>query len=264
MNLAVTQPAASTALVSLSTVKTLLGVTGSDQDALLGIYLDGVSSTISLGLGRDDTLGRQGYSEELAPTTGSVVWLTSRPVDSSTVTVTFDGQAVEDWSLLATGDLFRQGGWAVGWGTSQFLELAYFGGYLLPGDVTTWTASAPYALGAWVRPATGTSRWRFEATDAGTAGGSAPVWPTTLGDTVIDGGVVWTARDARELPTAVSILAAQAVKELYERSDRAGDLASWTGPEGVGESYSTSLAAKGIGTLSPQVLDGVRRLRYRV
>lgn len=59
------------------------------------------------------------------------------------------------------------------------------------GSVATWAATTAYALGAQVKPATSPLHI-YQATTAGTSGGSAPTWPTTIGATVTDGTVTWT------------------------------------------------------------------------
>ncbi len=60
-------------------------------------------------------------------------------------------------------------------------------------DAPAWAASTAYSLGAAVRPAT-RNGFCYEATVAGTSAASAPTFPTTAGNTVVDGGVTWTAR----------------------------------------------------------------------
>jgi hypothetical protein len=59
-----------------------------------------------------------------------------------------------------------------------------------PGATSAATTTA-YTLGAMVVPAT-PNGYFYAATTAGTSAGSAPTWPTTIGDTVTDGTVVWT------------------------------------------------------------------------
>lgn len=59
------------------------------------------------------------------------------------------------------------------------------------GSVATAATSTVYALGAQVKPAS-SPLYIYQATTAGTSGGSAPTWPTTIGATVTDGTVVWT------------------------------------------------------------------------
>lgn len=61
-------------------------------------------------------------------------------------------------------------------------------------DPGAWVASTNYAIGNIVRP-TVPNGYRYEATaDTGSAGGSEPAWPTTVGATVVDSGITWTCR----------------------------------------------------------------------
>lgn len=58
-------------------------------------------------------------------------------------------------------------------------------------SVATAAVSTAYALGAQVKPAS-SPLYIYQCTTAGTSGGSAPTWPTTVGNTVTDGTVTWT------------------------------------------------------------------------
>ncbi len=66
-------------------------------------------------------------------------------------------------------------------------------------DAPAWQASTNYALGDSVRPTT-RNNFVYEATaDSGSSGVSEPTWPTTPGNTVVDGGITWTCRTSRAL-----------------------------------------------------------------
>jgi hypothetical protein len=56
---------------------------------------------------------------------------------------------------------------------------------------TAWTANTVKTSGVYVRPAT-PNGFVYKCTTGGTTGSSAPTFPTTVGNTVTDGTVVWT------------------------------------------------------------------------
>ena len=66
-------------------------------------------------------------------------------------------------------------------------------------DTTTqWAASTAKAVGDLVIIKTGTSNWVYECTSYGSAphqtAAVEPSWPTTAGETVVDGDITWTCR----------------------------------------------------------------------
>jgi hypothetical protein len=63
-----------------------------------------------------------------------------------------------------------------------------------PATRSAWQATFNYAVGDVVEPVT-PNGFLYQATaDAGNSGGAEPTWPTTLGQTVVDGGITWTCR----------------------------------------------------------------------
>jgi uncharacterized phage protein (TIGR02218 family) len=79
-------------------------------------------------------------------------------------------------------------------------------------DPAFWLATTPYTkrierdagLGSVVKPTTFTDRF-YEATNDGTSGGTEPIWPTVLDDTVVDGGVTWITKQALTIEASVDI-----------------------------------------------------------
>ena len=60
-----------------------------------------------------------------------------------------------------------------------------------PSGTTTWAASTAYTSGAFVVP-TNASGFYYKCTTSGTSGTSQPLFPLIVGNTVTDGGAVWT------------------------------------------------------------------------
>lgn len=119
------------------------------------------------------------------------------------------GRIVEPVGTAYRGILFQ----ATTGGTSGGVQPAFpttVGATVADGTVV-WTAiafppigrprlpSTAYALGTFVAPTTGVDSatatgFLYEATTAGTTAVGTPAWPLTVGGTVADGTVVWTAR----------------------------------------------------------------------
>ncbi|WP_136617071.1 MULTISPECIES: baseplate hub protein [Mesorhizobium] len=74
----------------------------------------------------------------------------------------------------------------------------------IPTRADAWADTTDYALHGLVRRLTGAGIYWFKATVAGASGASEPTWPTTLGGTVVDGTVTWTAIRARRLVGTVT------------------------------------------------------------
>ena len=57
--------------------------------------------------------------------------------------------------------------------------------------VPKWAASTAKTVGAEVIPLAVQTGYTYICTVAGTTGGAEPAWPTTLTDTIVDGGITW-------------------------------------------------------------------------
>lgn len=262
-------PPASSSLISLSQVKLYLSVTDTANDTLYTQLITDASSSMIDFIGVHP--GRQRYLESTYGTGSVRRYLSRLPVEPGTLSITLDGEALTEgttdptqWSLeeASTGMVYRESGWPYSSSYTLNLTYTYYAGFLLPDQIADWQGSTVKGVGAWVRPLPSStpSLYRFECTTPGTTGTSQPVWPTTIGGTVIDGTVVWTARAAPELPPVVSQWCfAEFLRLLNARNSTPG-LASRT-VEGVSESY---FATQTTGPLAPTVMNGLSGFRKRL
>lgn len=69
---------------------------------------------------------------------------------------------------------------------------------------SAWAGTTAYSLGNRRIP-TVSNGYYYEVTVAGTSSGIAPTWPTTIGDTIVDGTVTWVCRGRyNNFPTTTS------------------------------------------------------------
>jgi len=93
-------------------------------------------------------------------------------------------------------------GWATSSGVTKYLFICDgTDGYVVDtsGTVTkinqtysAWAATTNYSLDDIRIPTVGNGFYYKVTTDAGSSGASQPTWPTTIGSTVVDGGITWT------------------------------------------------------------------------
>lgn len=229
MALRVLTAASTSALITLAAVKDRLGITDSSQDAALTQLIAEASSAIVAFLGYD--LARQRY-EERRPGNGSALLQLARfPIDRASVSLEIDDVAQTDFSVddEMLGHLFRPCGWTGPCSAEDRnnVVIAYKAGYVLPGQITTWTAGATVALGSWLRPTSpALSPLLFEVTTAGILHSAEPTWPTTVDATVVNGTATLTARDAIELPAVIQQCAWLTVYDFQQRVSRAPGLSS--------------------------------------
>lgn len=119
-------------------------------------------------------------------------------------------------------------------------------------DPAAWVTVTNYAVGDVVRPTT-RNGYVYEATaDAGSSGGSEPTWPTTPGNTVVDGGITWTCRANYVLAT-VALAGGDFTKANGDTSGRKVTTAAKSG---------NVIHTSGTATHVCQVDDGTKALTY--
>ncbi|MBI4797853.1 MAG: hypothetical protein HY794_03760 [Desulfarculus sp.] len=78
-----------------------------------------------------------------------------------------------------------------------------------------WKASTAYLAGDQRVPTT-PNGYYYQVTVAGTSGASAPTWPTTIGNTVSDGGVTWRCQGAGLKGLTLNLAAPSAALARFE------------------------------------------------
>lgn len=229
----VRQAATVTDLVTRADVKARLGITDTDDDAVIDTAIDEASRAIEQYIGRP--LGLQTYREitSAAQSRQQTLRLSRWPLDPESLTVTQQGTALtSDVTVVNSqhGEVWRSATWprvqAFDSAGVAGLQADYRAGYLLPGQVSAWAGDTAIAAGAWVRPS-GTSPFLFECTTPGTTDSTEPTWATAddRGETITDGTVVWTAVELEELPEVFTLCAYLVTQHLY--SDRPAGLKFW-------------------------------------
>lgn len=265
-------PPKSERLASLDRIKLLMRKEDTSEDALLGVLIDTASSLIAEVIGFP--LGRRQVRETFPGTHGTHLVLTCLPIAVDTLAMTVDDGEVSDFTVdPETGITFRRDGWggtvypnwwlgSQGWSTGNQrvvgeepqsnISATYWGGYLLPEDVSTWSAEAHYETGDWVRLAA-PSVLRLQCSEAGTSGPTPPAYPAG-GEDVTDGSVTWIARRAWELPGAFLEWTFAEVLRRYSRLSLSPDITSLAA-EGFQATFSAAQTSE---ALSPHVYNGVR------
>lgn len=226
-NVTLSAEPASVLAVDLETLKARLGITGSGEDAILTTYIEVASRVLAgpSGIGRD--YWRQSIVEDLPGEGGQFLSLSIWPVEQVSA-ISWDGSAATGFEIINADrrQVYRVDRWNVSPVVDELrnhrailYEATYVGGWRMPDDEPgAWAATNAYALGDFVRVLTGSSRFYFEATTAGTSDAAEPTWPTTEGDTVADGSVVWTARLSPMLPADLQEAALIQAMDYYRGS----------------------------------------------
>jgi hypothetical protein len=88
------------------------------------------------------------------------------------------------------------------------VSLSYVAGYITPGQLAisnlpTWEAATSTPIGMQILPGNG---YFYNCITAGTTGSAQPTFPTVIGQTVNDNGVVWLAQGAYTTPPPGALL----------------------------------------------------------
>jgi len=101
------------------------------------------------------------------------------------------------------------------------------GGVVLASYAPTWASSTAYAVGDRVVPASANG-FVYEATVAGTSAGSEPSFPTTISNTVTDGGVTWKCVSARVGNFAMPVGYGEDIADVFDFGSSASEWAGST------------------------------------
>lgn len=113
-------------------------------------------------------------------------------------------------------------------------------------NAPAWQAGHSYSLTNYVKSVT-FNGYRYECTTAGTSGGTAPTWPTTIGATVNDNGVIWTCRACELIFEITDGIVPFSVGDLFEFNIEGGhfkwrkDGGAWSSAISIAET-ATSIA----------------------
>ena len=232
-------------LVELATLKDDLGVSGSSLNSKLERLIAMFGSAVTDYLGREPW--HQGYEEKGPSQGGLFLRLQSWPIDRVSSVVDADGDTITATDYEISGmrrdRLYREDGWTCptdhgGQHGDRDLDYTstYYAGWLMPGQVINWKATRAFAIGEWARSTDTSVGLRFEATTGGTTDSSEPTWPTAAGDTVVDGTVTWTAREAEELPYIIEEIGLVQIRDWFR-----GGLAL---PSGIAEKRTADVTTK--------------------
>lgn len=219
--------------MTLTRVKSALGISDSSQDSTLKALLRACYRAFSgpQGLARD--FARRSWRVRIGGAGGTLLQLPVWPIESiSSVAEGADEYdttiAADDYEVAETERqcVHRFDGWndsscgllpgyqGTGAGGSLDYQVECIAGWLMPDEVSEWSASLAVTSGDYVRSSE-PSLYLFQAGSSGSMAASEPTWPSTLGGTVASNGITFTARAAMRLPDDIEEAALLTVKDWY-------------------------------------------------
>lgn len=203
-------PAAGIGCVALSAVKQRFGFLPDDATAgaELSALIEIASEICRDVIGRDPW--RQVYEETTEGKGERDLYPHHWPVEGVDV-VEVNGQPVDASAYRIHRRKLRRLGGAI-WPRGADVLLRYRAGWVVPGQVTEWAPGALMPEGSLVP----TGKRHAEATTGGTTATTPPTWPSTVGETVADGEVVWTLRATHPAPLVLQACAQSVVVLLDE------------------------------------------------
>lgn len=215
----VLQRASTKALVSMERFRAKLAQAGLpadssiDDDALDAIV--GVSDEVAGANGIRRPPWRQLYRETWqsdTPAPGGCIrrYLSRWP--AFLVSLTVDGDAVDLETVRLDESRREELVFEAPYRVRQVVA-EYWGGWILPPQLVTWSAAQTVKAGKWVEA----EGYTFEATTGGATGATEPAWPSAPadGDEIADGQVIWTATAAEVLPMNLRVAALAAALDWY-------------------------------------------------
>jgi len=227
-------------MVSLASVKTELGISATTWDIQLQRMIISASQLAAGAEGLRRVPWLETVLEKLPGRGGTYLKLSRWPILSITSVTEGTGSSpttvtASEYSIAGNSRrdrIYRVNGWAnhrredpVTYfdvdGPPLGYNATYRGGWVMPGEITAWTVGASVAASAWYKAKVGTNSVQsdnpfiFQAAAAGTTHATTePTWPTSIGGTVVDNDITWTAYDQR-LPEAIEEILMHQIMSWY-------------------------------------------------
>lgn len=207
MDIQVTTPAASHALLTVAAMKSRLGIADADtsKDTRVQELIDAISAAAVTHFGLP--LVYQGYRVKMAGSGRQRLLLPRRPLDREGLEVRQDDELLDDVEISNAqhGELWRELGFPVGCapvaetGEDRY-QIDLFAGHVPPAKLRAWSAAATLSVGDWVAPTNpAVSGLFFRVTTGGVTGGTEPSWPTVPG-VFPEGAIEYVATDVPRVP----------------------------------------------------------------